>query len=1110
MNTSRCFAVAGLGLAGSLALGWLPEPAAAQALNLAQTPLFLVSGVKPNVLIVYDNSQSMDGTMAGKLIAGSDPSTRGNIARSVLTSTIASYRTAFNWGLASFGLSGSPAYYYTYGYFFGSDAQVAYTNDCVGGVSASNGGLRCVANPDPASNGFNYLTYALSGDDPSINDVLYIGGDYGAQLYGIGISGSTSYNVYTTRKSGSGATWTPADFNGGQGTWSFTPTDAGYLPQTPPYGRMFWLKRAWGYNNNITGSGVINQAVAPDSTTQYNALTALLAPETSTAGSGELKNAAVFTPLAGTLATARSYFANTLGGTTTPITQTCQKNFVLLATDGNPTGKTNGSMYTLAEQQNTYDSATGSWTFGTAPSDVFANVTALRSTSITNSASVNGSYDVRTYVVGLGDTLANASSIAALNRMASLGGGRPTAFLASSQQELSEAFRLISIDIISKTSAASSVSLNSGSWSTGSKVFQARFSSGDWSGQLLAYGLAASGALQTPALWDSGQLLLNQNWNSGRQILTYKASAALGNRGIAFRWPSDPSSPGAHEMDSGMIAALNTSTSGTVDNFGSQRVAYLRGSTAREARNCTGCPAPTFRNRPTSVLGDIVNSAPVYVNGATANFRDTIESVRYSSYAATRALATPMIYVGANDGMLHGFNATTGAEVFAYVPWAVRNKLSAIGDLGYSHQYTVDGSPTVGDAFYNGAWHTVLVSGMNAGAQGLFGLDVSHPSAFTEATAGSVVRWEITGSDPDVGYIFGQPIVAKMRNGRWMAIVGNGYNSTNGHAVLLLVDVETGAITRVDTLSGSSAAPNGLSGVAAVSSANDGVADIVYAGDLAGHLWRFDLSSTSASDWKVAYGTSAAPLPLFTTASGQPITSRPDVTLFPRGGYLVTFGTGRYIDTADNSAGSTQALYGIWDNGSPASMDSLVTQSVFNTVTSGDKTYRVTTHAVGTAADGALTGDNAITLASYYATKRGWVMNLPSSGERVAAQATVRFGKVIFSTLIPDTDPCSFGGDGWLLEMDVITGNRADSSLDTNGDHNVDASDTLAVPGVDSGNKAVSGVRIGSIPAAPSIMRSQNRKDDDKLMNTTSGSVVTQTESGRNKPSSRASWEQLQ
>jgi len=1069
----------------------------AQTLNLSQTPLFLGTSVKPNVLVVYDNSQSMDGTMAGKLIAGDDATTRGNIARSVLRDTITAYRTTFQWGLGSFGLS-NPAVYTTYAYYFGAANEVVYTNDCANGISASNGGLRCVANPE-VGNGYNFITYKLTGDDPSINDVLYTS-NVGNQMYGIGQNnGGTSYSVYLNHNSNAGTGWASSNFSSGQGTWTFTPTDAGFLPYSPPYIRQFWIRRAWGYYANITGGGVINEAVAADSTTHFNSLMSLLATETNSNSTTELKNAAVFTPLAGTLNTVKSYFANTLSGKSTPISQSCQKNFVLLATDGNPTGKTNGSMYTLADQLNTYDATTGTWTFGNAATDVFNAITALRSTTYSSN-----NYDIQTYVVGLGDSVANAASIATLNRMAVLG-GTDNAYLASDQQALSDAFRAISIDIISRTAAASSVSLNSGSWNAGSKVYQGRFNSSDWSGQLLSYPVGSDGTASSTADWDAAQRLNAQNWSSGRQIFTYKPSGALGARGIPFRWPANSSSPGSGEMDAGMVTALNKTSAGVVDNFGAQRVEYLRGNAAREDRNCSGCAAPVFRSRATSVLGDIVNSAPVYVGGPTGEFRDTMESARYTTYATARAGQPPVIYVGANDGMLHAFNASTGSELFAYVPWAVRNKLSTLTTNPYTHTFTVDGSPAVGDVFYGGAWKTMLVSGMNAGAPGLFALDVSAISGITESNAAQVVRWEVGDSDADVGYIFGRPILAKMRDGRWRAIVGNGYNSTNGHAVLLLIDLETGAVTRIDTGSGSSGTPNGLSAVAVVSSADNNVADIVYAGDLYGNLWKFDLSATSSSGWRVAYGATGSPAPLFTAASGQPITARPDVSKFPQGGYMITFGTGRYVDVGDNAAGSSQTLYGIWDNGSTVAMTDLQTQSVVSTGTgSSGSTYRLSTHAVGPATDTAISGDNAITLASYYATKKGWKLALPLAGERVVAESTVRAGRVGFSTMIPSAAACTFGGDGWLMEVDVVTGNRS-SAFDTNNDNVVNASDML------SGTLA-SGVRIGAVPSAATVLKGSGSTKgiDFKLVTTSDGGIRKQPVAGNGLTSRRGAWEQVQ
>jgi type IV pilus assembly protein PilY1 len=1083
----------------ALALGPALGPAlvAAQGLNLAQVPLFLGTAVRPNVLLVLDNSQSMDGTMSGMLIAGDNATTRGNIARSVLRSTITSYRNSFNWGLASFDLRGA-GLYTTYGYYFGNSAGVRYTNDCVAGISASIGGRRCVANPQPG-NGFGYLTYDWTGDDNHINDVLYAG-DFGPQIYGVGTggAGSTSYDVYFSRKSGSGHTaWGGSDFSSGGGNWSFTPTDAGYLPVSSTHPRMFWLRRAWGYYSDISGAGRINQAVAADSTSHYNTLMALLASETNNNATTELKNAAVFTPLAGTLDTARSYFANQVSGKPSPISQSCQKNFVLLATDGMPTGKTNGSMYSTAELANSFNPATGAWTFGLAANDVFSRVTALRSTPLGGQ-----NYDVQTYVIGLGDSVANAGAVATLNRMAQVG-GTAQAYLASDQAALDAAFRTIAVDILSRTSAGSSVTLNAGAWRTGSKVYQGRFSSADWSGQLLAYGLTSSGAPATAPDWDAGQLLASRHWSTSRQIITYKPSAALGSRGVPFRWPASPAAPGAGEIDSPLVDLLNRNAAGTLDGFGQQRLEYLRGNAAREARNCSACAAPVFRNRPTTVLGDIVNSAPVYVAGPTGDFRDSLEVARYSSYAQTRASQPPMVFVGANDGMLHAFNAGNGAEVFAYVPYAVRSRLSALTANPYSHLYSVDGSPAVGDVFVSSAWRTWLVAGMNAGARGLYALDITNAASTTEASANQVVRWEVGDSDADVGHVFSKPILVKTKDGRWRAIVGNGYNSPNGRAVLLLVDLETGALTKVDTGAGSPAAPNGLSAVTVVSSSDNGVADLVYAGDLQGNLWKFDLGATGAAGWKVAYGTPAAPLPLFAAGSGQPITARPDITRFAAGGYMVTFGTGRYVDVADNGTTGAQAIYGIRDNGAPVAAAALQAQSVINVLPGASgRNYRLTTHAVGLPGDALLAGDNAITLAAYNSTRGGWKLTLPTSGERVVTEATVRAGRVVLSTLIPSSAACAGGGDGWVMDLDVATGNRA-RALDTNDDGQITAADYL-------GGVNVSGVQVGAVPAAATIMRSQDPKLDDKLINTSAGTILKLREAGSTATSRRAAWEQLQ
>lgn len=1078
--------------AAAAALMCAAIPGHAASITISQTPLYLTTNVKPNVMVIYDNSQSMDATMSGMIINGDEATTRGNIARNSLRSVITNYRSSFNWGLSAFNTS-TVTKFNTHAYYFGSDSEVLFTNDCVGGISASNGGLRCVANPQN-NNGYTHITYKSSGDDPEVNDILYSTLTH-QYMWGIGVppvsvTPSTSYNVCLSHAASTNWNF-PSSFSSCYGTpWNFYETDAGFLPTTPPNRRQFWIKRGWGYYADITGEGVIHRQVAADSSTHYSALMSKLATETSTTSSTEIKNAAVATPIAGALKTTKDYFA----GASSPITQSCQKNFVLLATDGNPTGKLSGAMYSDAERAVTYDAASGTWNFGTAYQDVFTQVDALRNVSFGGNA-----YDIKTFVIGMGSTVNNPGSIAALNQYAQRG-GTVSAYLGSNQADLLTAFSSVASSILQQTSAASAVAVNSGSWNSGSELYQGRFSSMDWSGQLLSYDIAADGSIATSPSWDAGAVLNTLNWNSGRKIFTYKPGAALGSRGVAFRWPATPASPTATEISSNMVSLLNATSAGVADGNGSQRLEYLRGNAALELRNCTACPL-SFRNRATSVLGDIINSAPYYVHGPQNAYRNNVEIKRYSVYGATRLSQTPIIYVGANDGMLHAFNATTGAEVFAYVPWGIRSKLSELTEKTYTHKYTVDGSPVVGDVYYDNDWHSILVSSFGLGAKGLFALDVTNVDSLTEPTGGGLARWEIDETDNDVGVINSKPAIVKMRDGSYRAIIANGYNSANGNAVLLLIDIKTGAITKIDTGAGDPTNKNGLSGVAAVSITNNGIVDYVYAGDLYGNVWKFDLSSSNPALWGSAYTSGSTPIPLFTTASSRPITARVDVTMTPAGHYMVSFGTGQYLETADVTSTGTQSLYGIIDKGTPVAFTSLQSQTITGTAVSGSETYRQSTNAVGVAKDGTTgPGDNVITLANYNATKSGWYMNL-TAGERVVSESSIRFGRASFSTAIPSSASCSYGGTGWIMEVDALTGNRS-LAFDVSKNGAINSSDYL-------GGKSPVGYKINAIPSAATTIGTGGHGVDVKIVNTTSGDLVGILEQGVTRNSERTSWEQI-
>ncbi len=172
-----------------------------------------------------------------------------------------------------------------------------------------------------------------------------------------------------------------------------------------------------------------------------------------------------------------------------------------------------------------------------------------------------------------------------------------------------------------------------------------------------------------------------------------------------------------------------------------------------------------------------------------------------------------MIYVGANDGMLHAFHAEgdqRGTEAFAYIPGSVFPRLRQLASQTYGHQFYVDGSPSMGDAYFapsgrgRKAWRTVVAGGLNKGGQAIYALDVTDPAGFDEHS----ILWEFTDADDrDLGFTYSQPIVQKLHDGQWYVIFGNGYNSMasdahpslTGNAVLYLVDIETGVATKLDT-----------------------------------------------------------------------------------------------------------------------------------------------------------------------------------------------------------------------------------------------------------------------------------------------------------------------
>ncbi len=867
------------------------------------------------------------------------------------------------------------------------------------------------------------------------------------------------------------------------------------------------------------------------------------------------------TPLRLGLENIGKYYDGVLSGKTDPIWSACQQNFTLLLTDGywndsDPASAIgdadgDGRNRTLADVAKYYYDRDLSTLANTVPTSVIDGNNKQHMVTFGVGFGVKGDL-VDTDDDGYPNPVLASNNTWGTNPHTSDPGkiddlwhaafnSKGTYLSAQTPTEVSEGLEEALSEISDRVGSSASVATNSGSLNAGSHLFQARFDSGEWSGQLIAYAINTDGSLNPDPAWDAADKLDAQNYNTGRAIITYNPSidfpvgGTVEGRGVAFRFPTAYKTPAATtDMSTAQltlllnyapnkpIASSNTSQTTANQNYGVALLNYLRGQRTNEG---TGTYAFRVRN---SALGDIVDSDPQYVGAPRFRYPDTLQTGAYSTFATANATRTPMVYVGANDGMLHGFIEATGVEKMAYIPNKVIKNLPELSRTAYTHQYFVNEQPTIVDAWlpnYNttGAWRTILVGGLGRGGQGIYALDVTNPTNLTETNAASVALWEFDDSDSaDLGYTYSAISVAKMHNGKWAAVFGNGYNNTEadgaasstGRASLFIVDIETGTlIKKIDTAVGDTTTPNGLSSPSLIDTNQDYVADYIYAGDLRGNMWKFDVTATNPNSWDVAYKTGATPKAIFTTSGGsaQPITTRPQVSAHPTGqdGYMVYFGTGKYLETGDNdpTGASTQAFYAVWDK-------HLSTHTTFTTANMVQQ-YITNQYQNGFDTDDDDIDDKFYTLrdvsdtAVDYTTKMGWFMelkpqkvegiaNTSNFGEKQVSNALVRNGRVIFTTLIPSQNQCDFGGQSFIMELDFENGGLLDiPPFDLNGD-NVFSSDDTYVGGSMSD--------VGIVPTLSIIT------DDDREIAFASGSSGDVESVGLNAGANvlgRQSWRQI-
>ncbi len=667
---------------------------------------------------------------------------------------------------------------------------------------------------------------------------------------------------------------------------------------------------------------------------------------------------------------------------------------------------------------------------------------------------------------------------------------------ASTPMAVADALEAALSDIGNKVGSAASVTFNGNALSANSSVYVAQFKneSTQWSGDLLSHPLdSTTGSVVARSNWSATTQLDARNLATNpRNIFTYN-----GTEGKPFVWAN-------LTIEQQADLKKNPDTTDSDATQAEARLNYLRGDRSNEGSS----GSYAFRERST-LLGDIVHSDPFYVGVPNSYWPNaapfpTGSSDSYNAFrAGTAASRDGVVYVGANDGMLHGFKSSDGSEVMAYIPNSIFSDSASSGlhyltDPDYAHRYYVDMPLSIADAYIrksgtsSPSWHTVLIGGGRAGSKGLFALDITDPSQFgTTSYIQDQVIWEFDNTDDaDLGFTYSKPTIGLMNNERWAAIFGNGYNNTgSGDAALYIVFLDVGdggsdgiwdasssqpEYIKIMTDSGTIVASdcnnvasscNGLSTPQPVDLNGDRVIDRIYAGDLKGNMWAFDVKDVNTSNWGVAYPntSSISPVPLFTathhespvsgnpvpiTSSSlpQPITSKPILVKHPNklGGepdVLVFFGTGQYLVDSDVPATDIQSFYGVWDNGTDSLTPSnLVEQELlsgtFTNVSAGDVTNQVR-----------VLTDNDV---DYGAGKKGWFINLPSAGERSVVDADIRGGLVYFNTWIPSDNPCDPGGSGFLMAVKQINGGSPDKmSFDFDGDGDVDSNDRVTSAGTD-------------------------------------------------------------
>jgi type IV pilus assembly protein PilY1 len=611
---------------------------------------------------------------------------------------------------------------------------------------------------------------------------------------------------------------------------------------------------------------------------------------------------------------------------------------------------------------------------------------------------------------------------------------------------------LVIVNQIPTSGSVASISSSGPKLETNISIYQGSYNSKDWSGDLKSFSLKAGSSNEFDFdnyKWSASEKLNDKSWSS-RKIYTSNEGSGL----ISF--------------DTGMNSILKNRIYNDT-NIQEKIINYIKGDDTYEKRNNTG----NYRNRYTK-LGDIIHSSPLYVDNSTG---------------------ADHIYIGANDGMVHLLDASTGEEIAAYIPNLVFENLKNLVNQDYFHTYYVDATP-VFKSTDNGNF---IIGGLGKGGKGYYCINFKDSNK----------SWEFPSkSNPDdanitMGYSYSTPYIVESKVG-FVVVFGNGYDSSKEIAALYIRNATDG--TKVATISTKSGGCNGLSTPTLIDIDFDGLVDYAYAGDLKGQLWKFDLTDSDPNNWKVAYGTSLDPKPLFQAKNSkgtpQPITTKPDVfshCQLNSEGYIVVFGTGSYITDGDTKSIDQQTLYAIWDwqnDERDASFyygafdeDRKLTHMLEKGSDYENLTLQQQKLEIGYTQGNYLVLSN--NLLTWYPEKNddqvshvGWYFDLPKSGERIVANPSVREGKIFLTTLVPAKSKCGVDGNSSIYILDACTGGRlADPVFKINDEYvKIEAPGLEPVP--------PSGIELPTVVNNPVFLHDPDNQSDILIFGDLGANVV--------------------